>query len=74
MEVDNFKPQVVLVVFPVGLGQFLRVFVLASGRLLCCSWSVNAQLFVLCERFADRARAGDTSHVEKVPQHCQLMD
>ena len=34
MEVDNIKPQVVLVVFPVGLGQFLRVFVLASGRLL----------------------------------------
>ena len=28
---------------------------------------------VLLELFADRARAGGTSH-EKVPRHCQLMD
>ena len=26
------------------------------------------------ELFPFRARAGGTSHVEKVPRHCQLMD
>ena len=35
---------------------------------------MNAEVVDLGELFADRARAGDTSHVGKVPRHCELMD
>ena len=72
MEVDNIKPQVVLFVFPLVLFNFF-----ASSCWLqadCCSWCVIAEVVDLGELFADRARAGGTSHVGKVPRHYQLMD